>query len=233
MSDPRDFHRLVRLLAPYRRGEVLARAHSAELGPGARGIECAAWSEHGIAELVPALRGKQRNQEQGTQEQETYVHLWDDSPRAAGRELRALGFEELWTNELLEAGACDLRGQSQAREIRTEEELAALARVLEPVHAPRMSPPRIRALRSGEVAGASFAQDGEVVYAADVFVHPHHRHEGHGRGLLLALGSIARDEGCGLVWALPTRSARPFYAKLAFVPRARVTTYRRARALQR
>ncbi|HUP58292.1 MAG TPA: GNAT family N-acetyltransferase [Bdellovibrionota bacterium] len=223
MSDPRDFHRLVRLLAPYRCKEVVARAHSAELGPGTRGIECAAWGEDGIAELVPALRG----------ELETYVHLWDDSPRAAGRELRALGFEELWTNELLEAGASDLRGQSQAREIRTDEELAALARVLEAAHAPRMSPPRIRALRSGEVAGASFAQDGEVVYAADVFVHPHHRHEGHGRGLLLALGSIAREEGCGLVWALPTRRARPFYAKLAFIPRARVTTYRRAHALQR
>ncbi|HEV2047386.1 MAG TPA: GNAT family N-acetyltransferase [Chthoniobacterales bacterium] len=59
------------------------------------------------------------------------------------------------------------------------------------------------------------------LYLEDLFVKPEHRGKGYGRGLLVHLGKIAHDRGCGrMEWAVLNwnEPAIEFYKKLGAKP---------------
>jgi GNAT superfamily N-acetyltransferase len=67
------------------------------------------------------------------------------------------------------------------------------------------------------------------LYLEDVYVRPAHRGRGYGRALLLRLGEIARERGCGrMEWAVLdwNRPAIDFYRKLGAEPMDEWTVFR-------
>ena len=67
------------------------------------------------------------------------------------------------------------------------------------------------------------------LYLEDLFVKPEERGKGYGRALLVQLGKIARDRGCGrMEWAVLdwNQPAIDFYRKLGAKPMDEWTVYR-------
>jgi GNAT superfamily N-acetyltransferase len=67
------------------------------------------------------------------------------------------------------------------------------------------------------------------LYLEDLFVKPEERGKGYGRALLVHLGTIARDRGCGrMEWAVLNwnEPAIEFYRKLGAKPMDEWTVYR-------
>jgi len=67
------------------------------------------------------------------------------------------------------------------------------------------------------------------LYLEDVYVRPEHRGRGYGRALLVRLGEIARERGCGrMEWAVLdwNRPAIDFYRKLGAEPMDEWTVFR-------
>ncbi|MCF3650860.1 GNAT family N-acetyltransferase [Synoicihabitans lomoniglobus] len=71
------------------------------------------------------------------------------------------------------------------------------------------------------------------IYLEDLFVSPHHRGQGHGKAMLRALATVARDRDCGrLEWCVLdwNQSAIDFYQSLGATMMSEWTTCRLNRA---